>query len=77
MKLIVCKSEEELDLVAANSVIKAINANPEATLGLATGQTPIGLYQKMVRFHLNKLQHITLMNMQNWQKIIPKAFIIS
>lgn len=53
MKLTVFKNEEELDLAAASSVVEVIKANPEATLGLATGQTPVGLYQKLVQAYQN------------------------
>ena len=49
MNLYIFKSEEELDHAAAESVIKVIRTNPNAKLGLATGQTPIGLYKKLVQ----------------------------
>lgn len=49
MNLYIFESEEELDHAAAESVIKVIRTNPNAKLGLATGQTPIGLYKKLVQ----------------------------
>ena len=49
MKVIVTKDYEEMSK-AAFAVMKAVVAsNPNAVLGLATGTTPIGLYDEMAR----------------------------
>lgn len=47
MQLKIFQSEEELDLAAAYSVAQVIIEKPHAKIGLATGQTPIGLYEKL------------------------------
>jgi glucosamine-6-phosphate deaminase len=36
---------------AAREVAELLNAKPNAVLGLATGTTPLGLYQELVRLH--------------------------
>ncbi len=49
MNLIVCKDYEGMSKAAAKLLIGAIEENPEIVLGLATGSTPIGMYQEIIR----------------------------
>ncbi len=51
MEIIVKDTVEEMSKAAARMVARAINAKPNAVLGLATGSTPLGLYQELVRMH--------------------------
>ncbi|MHC4404963.1 MAG: glucosamine-6-phosphate deaminase [Planctomycetota bacterium] len=51
MQIIICDSYEELGKVAAQAVAKTLNSKPNAVLGLATGSTPLGLYQELIRRH--------------------------
>ncbi len=51
MEIIVKDSVEEMSRAAARVVARALNAKPNAVLGLATGSTPLGLYQELVRMH--------------------------
>ncbi len=51
MEIIVKDSPEEMSKTAARVVARALNAKPNAVLGLATGSTPLGLYQELVRMH--------------------------
>jgi glucosamine-6-phosphate deaminase len=51
MEIIVKDSPEEMSKTAARVVARALNAKPNAVLGLATGSTPLGLYQELVRIH--------------------------
>ena len=51
MEVIVCKSYEELSRKAANAVAGVMNTKPNAVLGMATGSSPLGLYQELVRMH--------------------------
>ena len=51
MKLIVVDTYEEGSRRGAGILIDVVKANPHAVLGLATGKTPIGLYQEMVKDH--------------------------
>ena len=49
MKVIVCKDYEELCKKAADLIDNEVRANPETTLGLATGSSPVGMYQELAR----------------------------
>lgn len=50
--LVVLKSDaEEVGREAARLVANAIQIKPTAVLGLATGNTPLGLYQHLVELH--------------------------
>ena len=51
MEVIVCKTYEEMSREAAQAVAETMNAKPNAVLGMATGSTPLGLYQELVRMH--------------------------
>ena len=51
MEIIVQDTVEEMSKTAARMVAKVLNAKPNAVLGLATGSTPLGLYQELVRMH--------------------------
>jgi len=51
MEIIVKDTVEEMSQVAARVVARQLNAKPNAVLGLATGSTPLGLYQELVRMH--------------------------
>ena len=51
MEIIVQDSPEEMSKTAARVVARTLYAKPNAVLGLATGSTPLGLYQELVRMH--------------------------
>ena len=40
-----------MSLAAAKLVADVLNAKPNAVLGMATGSTPLGVYQELVRMH--------------------------
>jgi glucosamine-6-phosphate deaminase len=48
MEIIIKKNYEEVSQVAANMVIKGILINNRLILGLATGSSPIGLYNNLI-----------------------------
>ena len=50
MKIVVVKNYDELSLTAAEMVAEIVAAKPDATLGLATGSTPIGCYNLLAEF---------------------------
>ena len=43
------KNYEEMSKMAYSIVKDVVTNNPNATLGLATGSTPIGLYKEMIK----------------------------
>jgi len=51
MRVIVCENYEEMSKVAANMVAGQLLLKPESVLGLATGSTPIGMYEELVRMN--------------------------
>lgn len=51
MKLHVARSVAEWNQIAARVVREVIEAKPDAVLGLATGNTPIGMYQELVKMY--------------------------
>ena len=51
MNIIICKNYEEASDKAAEIVISLVKSNPKAVLGLPTGTTPLGLYQRLIKDH--------------------------
>lgn len=49
MKIIRCKDYADMSRKAANIISAQVTIKPDAKLGLATGSTPIGAYQQLVR----------------------------
>lgn len=51
MKVIVTENYQEMSQKAAEIIIGIVKNNPNAILGLATGSSPIGTYQNMIKDH--------------------------
>ncbi|MDX1739681.1 MAG: glucosamine-6-phosphate deaminase [Rhodothermales bacterium] len=51
MEVIIQKDYEAISKVAARMVVEVLNRKPNAVLGMATGSTPLGLYQELVRLY--------------------------
>src|SRR3954468_2857077 len=51
MEVVVHKTYDEMSRAAASLVADVLNAKPNAVLGMATGSTPLGVYQELVRMH--------------------------
>ena len=49
MKKIICDNYEEMSRLAADIYVRQLEDKPDSVLGLATGTTPIGLYDELVR----------------------------
>ena len=49
MEVVVCKTKEEASALAAAMITKAVKANPKTVLGLATGSTPVLMYNEMAK----------------------------
>ena len=52
MEIIVAKNLENFNTLASNIVIDLVKKKPDATLGLATGSTPLGVYEAMIMDHV-------------------------
>ena len=48
MEIIVSENYESMSRMAADLIVECISEDPDCVLGLATGSTPIGLYQDLV-----------------------------
>src|SRR5687768_8813389 len=69
MEVFVFKSYEEMSKAAAQEVAGVLNAKPNAVLGMATGSTPLGLYQELVRMHRRgelDFAHVTTFNLDEY-----------
>jgi glucosamine-6-phosphate deaminase len=53
MKIIKVKNYDQMSDEALKIVLEVVKNKPNATLGLATGSTPLGLYAKMIEDHKN------------------------
>ena len=51
MEVLICDTYEDLSKAAFKVMKDVLDAKPDAVLGLATGSSPVGLYQEMVRDH--------------------------
>lgn len=54
MNLIIVNDSEEMSKKAASIVSSQIILNPKSVLGLATGDTPLGLYKELINMYNNK-----------------------
>lgn len=53
MKIVITENYEEMSEKGAQILSEVIKNNPQATIGLATGTTPIGLYRKLIEKNRN------------------------
>ncbi len=75
INLKVFNSADELYDFAANIFITEVKTNPQVILGLATGSTPIPLYEKMVNdYKLNKTDYsqVTTFNLDEYVGLSPE-----
>lgn len=51
MRIIAVKDYEELSRAAASLIAAQVLSKPDSVLGLATGSSPVGAYQKLIQWH--------------------------
>ena len=51
MELIICKNYEEISVKGAEIIAGQIKVKPNSVLGLATGNSPIGIYDRLCMMH--------------------------
>ncbi len=51
MRVIECTTQDEAADLVATEILTALRGKPDLVLGLATGSTPIGVYERLVRAH--------------------------
>jgi glucosamine-6-phosphate deaminase len=54
MEIIIAETYDDTSRLAANVIERQLLRKPSSVLGLATGSTPIGMYQELVRRHTEK-----------------------
>lgn len=75
MELTVCSTYDELSRAAARAVADILNARPNAVLGMATGSTPLGTYQELVRLHREEgldFSQVTTFNLDEYVGLSPR-----
>lgn len=61
--------KNEIDEIVANRICELVNQNPNTVLGLATGSTPLGVYDKIVKNYQNKyvsFKDVTTFNLDEY-----------
>ncbi|MDD2575232.1 MAG: glucosamine-6-phosphate deaminase [Acholeplasmataceae bacterium] len=48
---IVINEKHEINNLVSNEIIRLVKSNPQAVLGLATGGTPLGIYEELIKDH--------------------------
>jgi glucosamine-6-phosphate deaminase len=69
MEVIIKPNYEEMCKEAASEVAYVLNTKPNAVIGLATGSTPLGLYQELARLHREEgldFSHVTTFNLDEY-----------
>lgn len=72
MNIHIYKNKKELDQAVADILIEHVQQNPTITLGLATGSTPIGVYDLLIKDHqmnLTDYSRVTTVNLDEYVKI--------
>ena len=74
MRVIVCDNYEEMSMRAAKLVASQIILKPNCILGLATGSTPIGLYDNLVEMNKSgeiDFSEVTSFNLDEYYPLSP------
>lgn len=69
MRVVILEDYGRLSQAAGQVVKQTLNAKPNAVLGLATGSTPLGLYQELVRLHCEEgldFSQVTTFNLDEY-----------
>lgn len=69
MKIIELETYEEMSQLAAQIIIQKVREHPTTVLGLATGSTPSGLYEKLVQDHVHNrtsYKEVTTFNLDEY-----------
>src|SRR5437762_534684 len=69
MEVIIQRDYEQMSKAAAQVVVEVLNTKPNAVLGMATGSTPLGLYQELVRLFRAELidfSRVTTFNLDEY-----------
>ena len=68
MRVIVCENYDEMSLKAAEFVKAVVTLKPDCILGLATGSTPIGTYENIIKMKLD-MSEVRTFNLDEYYPI--------
>jgi glucosamine-6-phosphate deaminase len=74
MEVVVLPSYEAMSKAAAQVIADVLNQKPNAVLGMATGSTPLGVYQELVRMHREEgldFTQVTTFNLDEYVGLRP------
>jgi len=74
VEVIIAPDYETMSSLAADIVEELVRSQPAAVLGLATGSTPIGLYQELARRHREaglSFEEVTSFNLDEYVGLTP------
>ena len=74
MRLIVCDNQQDIAAIGADMIAEVIKSNPAAVLGLATGSTPVPMYQELIRrYQAGELDFSTVrsVNLDEYYPLAP------
>lgn len=74
MEIIITRTYEEMSKLAAQMVERQLLRRPSSVLGLATGSTPVGTYQELVRKHKKEgldFSKVTTFNLDEYLDLPP------
>ena len=74
IELIITNDYDEMSKKAADIIFSLLKNNPNATLGLATGSTPIGTYNELIqKFNKNEIsfENVTTFNLDEYIGLQP------
>ncbi len=75
MEVIIQPDREKASLIAARIVARALREKPNLVLGLATGNTPLHLYQELIRLHQREnldFSQVTTFNLDEYVGLPPE-----
>ena len=75
MKVIKTKDYEQMSRVAANILSAQVIMKPKCVLGLATGSTPIGTYDQLIKWYEKgdiDFSEVTTINLDEYKGLSPK-----
>ena len=74
MEIIIANNYEEMSELAAQMIERQLLRKPSSVLGLATGSTPVGTYQHLVRKHKEEgldFSKVTTFNLDEYLDLVP------
>ena len=64
MEIVICKTKAEASKIAAGIITEAVKKNPKLVLGLATGSTPVAMYDEMAK--AVKAKKVSYKQVKSW-----------